>query len=90
LALFIRRVSSCPSGDEVANLLKAILGQEDAEASERVQYFLGDAASLWGSCVKSRRDANESKARFVWLAQISLMNTSVSVGTIIVGLTINK
>jgi hypothetical protein len=84
-ALRVRKILGCPSGDEVSRLLTAIQGSPVYELEQRLVYFYGDTADLWRSCVNNRRKANENKAHFIWLAQVSLASSSLCVAILIVG-----
>lgn len=85
-ALRIRQVISCPAGDDVANLLEVMKKVPEGEISSRLIYFYGDEASLWRSCIQSRRSANELKATFISRAQLLLTLTALSLAMLIVSL----
>jgi hypothetical protein len=89
-ALRIRRLPNLPSGDDVSGLLQALAkaGDQD-ELKERLVYFCGDAAALWRSCIRQRREVNEEKADHIWSAQKSLMFAAACVATLILSSVIN-
>lgn len=86
-ALRVRKVRSCPSGEDVAYLLEVLKKIPDEnELSGRLIYFYGDEADLWRSCIQDRRMTNERKAVFISAAQLLLLLTALSLTTLITGL----
>jgi hypothetical protein len=84
LALRIRKLPGSPSGEDIEELLSTLArSPEESDRVERMIYFYGDAARLWKSSVKERREINESKAFYIWSAQRSLIVTVVSVASLI-------
>ncbi|HEX4966304.1 MAG TPA: hypothetical protein VF173_36180 [Thermoanaerobaculia bacterium] len=83
-ALRVRKVRSCPTGEDVAVLLGALKSiPKHEELEERLTYFYGDEANLWRSCIVERRAANERKAIYISTAQLCLLLTALSVTALI-------
>jgi hypothetical protein len=83
-ALRIRRIAGQPSGEDLEELLAALVNTNDEEVLEaRLGYFYGDAARLWRKIVTERRLINDQKALQIWSAQRSLMVTAISIALLI-------
>jgi len=86
LALRLRQVLSCPSGQDVGKLLDNLATVPPENLAERIVYFYGDVAQLWRGCTLDRRAANERKARYIAFAQTSLVSSALCIAVLILWL----
>jgi hypothetical protein len=85
LALRLRKIAAPLMGENLDKLVDDLLQiSEDKEFLDRLPNYYNDQIALWQQVKKETHDANQSKARFLWWAHITLVLAIVVVACITV------
>jgi hypothetical protein len=85
LALKLRKVAAPLMGENMNSLVGDLLRLSDDEGFlERLPNYYNDQSALWRQVTEETHNANQSKARFLWWAHITLVAAIVVVACITV------
>jgi hypothetical protein len=84
LALYVRRMAAPPLGKSVDIRVRHLAKVNDAEIPERLRNLKNEQAEMWRTVNEESSRANQSKAKWLLLAQVSLILAILTVGVLTV------